>query len=258
MHERRKPPDNSERCPQRAVAAFGFHMSGDAGAVNDGAARLLRHQDGVATIAQLVGQGHDPRKRGAGRGRRRGGGSGWARHCVVSPQPVPTAESADVGRRCSTPSVRRRSQVSPRWRRVGFTFFGAEMQQIHVVVHRGRATTGCRASRSTSRAASEPDCRPRRRHASPARAGPPGRGSLAALSALRVRQCSRPPCSNGCALLRSSSNELRFVGRIRHKAHMRLAIARHPGGAEALSEIDIARNVPSHRPRATGPTAVPT
>jgi hypothetical protein len=36
------------------------------------------------------------------------------------------------------------------------------------------------------------------------------------------------------------SDELPFVGRIRHKPHMRLAILDIGGGAEALSEIDIA------------------
>jgi hypothetical protein len=124
----------------------------------------------------------------------------------------------------------------------GFKYFGRETELIHIVVVRGARhhrfpgvkvhesrrfgpedILGLEGLRSTSLTRSAIDAaawQPFPRYAT---------GLLAA--AVQQRICTCP----------ALEAELSFVGRVRHKQHMRLALLDIAGGAEALSEIDVAR-----------------
>jgi hypothetical protein len=205
--------------------------------VNDGVARLLRHQDGVATLAQLTGQGHTESSVRAEVTARR-----WQRigsRCVVTHNHVPT--------RRQLMWVAVLDPVGPTalagltsLETVGFKFFGAEMEQIHVVVQRGsryHRLPGVRIHESRrfdpDRVVHDADLPrlPTARSVLDAAAWQPHRRYAAALLAAGVQQRLCTAAELG--------DELPHVGRIRHKQMMRLTILDIGGGAEALSEIDI-------------------
>ena len=201
-------------------------------------ARLLSQQEGVATIPQLVAVGLSGHRIKAHVDARR-----WTRYgdrCVVTHNSEPTR---------------------PQWRWIaildnrgiaalagftalevrGFTYFGDEPRLIHVVVQRGaqyhrfpdvkvhesrrfRATDIVAAAGiprlSAARSAIDAGAwQPHARYAC---------GVLAAVVQQRICSAQDLEAAMGT------------VGRVRHKQPMRLAINDIAGGAEALSEIDIA------------------
>lgn len=123
-----------------------------------------------------------------------------------------------------------------------FTFFGDEMDLIHIVVPRG--TTYHRfpgVKIHESRRFGELDIVVS--HGYPHTPFP-----RSALDGAAWQPYPRYACALLAAVVQQTicdaqelSAELRFVGRIRHKQPMRLAIQDIAGGAEALSEIDVAK-----------------
>lgn len=200
--------------------------------------RLLGHQDGVATYRQLVGAGMTRDEI-----RAYVDGHRWqriGRHCLISHNFEPTRQQLMWVAVLDPPEpVALAGFTSLQLR--GFTFFGREPELIHVVVRRGSTYHELRGVKiHESRRFSTWDigheggmpCTSIARSTLDAAAWQPhpryACGVLAAV--VQQRLCSA----------KGLSDELPFVGRIRHKAHMRLAIADIAGGAEALSEIDIA------------------
>jgi hypothetical protein len=123
----------------------------------------------------------------------------------------------------------------------GFTFFGRELKRIHIVFPRGaRPGRFTWAQLHESRRFVPDDVDPSSliprtfvpRSALDAGAWQPSIRYACALLAAVVQQ--------GLCTAGELADELPRVGRIRHKAQMRLAIVDIAGGAEALSELDIA------------------
>jgi hypothetical protein len=209
----------------------------DGGAVTD-LARLLRSQCGVATIDQLVAGGltrHEVTAQVAGGRWRRLGD-----RCVLTHNHVPTREqqrwlavldyrvpAALAG--CTALEV------------AGFRYFGRELELIHVVVPRGATYRRLPEVKvHESRRFTDRDIvrvhgcptTPLPRSALDAAAWQPFPRYAAGLLAAVVQQriCTATELAE----------ELRFVGRIRHKQTMRLTLQDVAGGAEALSELDVA------------------
>jgi hypothetical protein len=212
---------------------------GDLGPVTTHLDRLLGTQAGVATIPQLVAAGVTR----AGviaqvEGRR------WTRYgdrCVVTHNSRPTREQwmwvAVLDNR-GPAALAGFSALEVR----GFRYFGEEPALVHVVVQRGAAyhrfpgvkIHESRRFRVTDIVATSGLPRlPAARSAIDAGAWQPSPryacGVLAA--AVQQRICSAIDLEDALAT----------VGRVRHKAALRLTVHDIAGGAEALSEIDIAR-----------------
>jgi hypothetical protein len=200
--------------------------------------RLLYTQAGVATLKQLTGAGLSPHHVAAQVDARR-----WRRfgeHCVVThnfepsrlqwmwvalldhPGPVALAglTALEVG---------------------GFRFFGRETELIHIVVPRGTTPHDLPAVQvHESRRFRDEDIElthglphtPFPRSALDAGAWQPHPRYACGVLAAVVQQRLCTAAELGTAL----GN----VGRVRHKSHMRLAVHDIAGGAEALSELDIA------------------
>jgi hypothetical protein len=199
---------------------------------------VLRSQCGVATTAQLVAGGLTRHEVAAQVAARR-----WQRfgdRCVLTHNHQPTREqlrwlalldyrgpAALAG--CTALEV------------AGFRYFGSELELIHVVVPRGatyRRLPGVKVHESRRftrhdivRTDGHPTT-PLPRSALDAAAWQPFQRYAAGLLAAVVQQriCSAADLAA----------ELRFVGRIRHKQVMRLTLQDVAGGAEALSELDVA------------------
>jgi hypothetical protein len=207
--------------------------------MNGDAARLLRHQAGVASLGQLKGQGLSESRIRAQVDARR-----WQRvgdRCIVAHNHV-------LDRR-QTMWVAVLDPVGPTalaglssLELAGLRFFGEEARQIHVVVQRGARYHVLPNVRIHESRRFDPDfvirseglpCTPLARSALDAGAWQPypryACGVLAAVVQQRICVAS------------DLADALKFVGRIRHKQHMRRAVADIAGGAEALSEIDVAR-----------------
>ncbi len=201
-------------------------------------ARLLRSQSGVATLDQLVACGltrHEVAAQVAGHRWQRIGD-----RCVLTHNHVPTREqlrwlavldyrvpAALAG--CTALEV------------AGFRYFGREFELVHVVIPRGaayRRLAGVKVHESRRFTVRDivhlHGCpvTPLPRAALDAAAWQPFPRYAAGLLAAVVQQriCDAEDLAH----------ELRFVGRIRHKQTMRLTIQDVAGGAEALSELDVA------------------
>ncbi len=208
------------------------------GRMNSPASSLLRHQAGVATLRQLVGAGVTESQVRAHVAARR-----WQRigeHCVVDHNSDPTRLQwmwvAVLDNR-GPAALAGMTALE----RLGFRFFGREIERIHVVVVRGATYhrfPGVQVHES------------RRFHPLDivSDAGVPRLGAArSALDAAAWQPYPRFACGLLAAVVQQKvctveelSHQLRFVGRIRHKQHMRLALLDIGGGAEALSEIDVA------------------
>lgn len=200
---------------------------------------LLRQQSGVARADQLLGTGLTRKQISAHVDARR-----WQRygdHCIVTHNFAPTRRQ-----RMWLAVLEPASPVSlAGWTALetaGFRFFGKELDSIHILVRRG-STSGhgpgltVHESRRFSDACIDP------RSAIPRTTLP-----RSAIDAAAWQPYPRYACGLLAAVVQQrlcTANELAdalpHVGRVRHKPHMRLAIADIAGGAEALSEIDIAR-----------------
>ncbi len=199
---------------------------------------LLRAQGGVARTDQLVSGGLTPKHIRAQVAARR-----WQRygdHCIVTHNSSPTRLQWMWIALLDHPGPVALAGVTVLQSR-GFKFFGRELDLIHIVVPRGTSyhqfpDVKIHESRRFTAGDIHPQSRiPRTfvpRSALDASAWQPYPRYACALLAAVVQQrlCTASDLAN----------ELQFVGRIRHKAHMRLAIQDIVGGAEALSEIDIA------------------
>jgi hypothetical protein len=206
--------------------------------MNPDLARLLLHQAGVATGTQLVGQGltesHVRAQARAGRWQRVGD------RCVVIHNHVLTRRQrmwVAVLDPAGPTALAGLSALEV----AGFRFFGRETELIHVLVRRGaRYHRFAGVTIHESRRFEPSDvqhrdwlpCLPLARSALDAAAWQPfpryARGLIAA--AVQQRMCTAAELGE----------QLQFVGRIRHKQHLRLAIDDITGGAEALSELDVA------------------
>lgn len=123
----------------------------------------------------------------------------------------------------------------------GFRYFGRELQLIHFVVPHGAKSRDFPGTyRHESRRFSSADIDP---------GSPLPRTSLgrSALDGGAWQPFPRYACGVLAAVVQQQlctpgqlAEQLPLVGRIRHKAHMRLTIQDIAGGAEALSELDIA------------------
>lgn len=206
--------------------------------MNPGLARLLLHQAGVATRAQLLGQGlTESRVRAqvrAGRWQRAGD------RCVVTHNHVLTRRQrmwVAVLDPVGPTALAGLSALEVE----GFRFFGREAELIHVVVRRGAryhrfpGVTIHESRRFDPCDVQHRDwlpCLPPARSALDAAAWQPFPRYACGLLAAAVQQRLCTPAE--------LSEQLRLVGRIRHKQHLRLAIDDITGGAEALSELDVA------------------
>jgi len=123
---------------------------------------------------------------------------------------------------------------------VGFRFFGKELELVHVVLQRGAKTwPHPQIKVHESRRLLRGDIDER----SPI---PRTRVARSALDAAAWQPFPRYACALLAGVVqqrlcgvRDLEEELRHVGRIRHKQHMRLVIQDIAGGSEALSEIDL-------------------
>jgi hypothetical protein len=202
------------------------------------ACSLLRHQDGVATYAQLIGAGltRDEIRAhvDAQRWQRHG------RHCVLAHNARPTQRQVMWMALLDAPPPVALAGFSS-LQLGGLRFFGAEPERLHVIVRRGATyhrfpgvqVHESRRFESWHIVWSEgvPHL-PFPRSALDAAAWQPSRRYACAVLAAVVQQRICTP--------EELNDALRFVGRIRHKQAMRLAIHDIAGGAEALSEIDVA------------------
>lgn len=199
---------------------------------------LLRRQCGTAAMRQLVAAGLTRKLIGAQVSAKR-----WQRygdHCVITHNFMPTRRQLmwlAVLEPANPVCLAGWSALET----AGFKFFGRELDDIHVLVQRGNTSghgKGIRVHESRRFAISDidPQSRLPRTHLP--------RSSLDAAA-------WQPSIRYACALLAAVvqqrlctasdlETELPRVGRVRHKAHMRLAIQDIAGGAEALSELDIA------------------
>jgi hypothetical protein len=201
-------------------------------------ARLLHHQSGVATVRQLVGAGLSMSRIRAHVDARR-----WQRfgdQCVLTHNHRPSRSQqmwiAVLDNR-GPAALAGMSALEV----CGFRFFGRETELIHVVIPRGSAYhrfPGVKVHESRRfgprdivRSHGFPTT-PLPRSALDAAAWQPFPRYASGLLAAVVQQ-------RLCAADELGA-ELRYVGRIRHKQVMRLTIQDVGGGAEALSELDVA------------------
>jgi len=202
------------------------------------AASILGVQGGVATLKQLehagVTRSFVASQVAAHRWRRLGG------HCVLTHNHAPTPmQRTWLAVLQPAPPVALAAWTS--LQTVGFSFFGREMQLTHIVVPRGAKFTAPPWLKvHESRRFGVEDVDPRSRI-------PCTRVARSSLDAAAWQPSIRYACALLAAVVQQRlctasdlADELPFVGRIRHKAHLRLAIQDIAGGAEALSEIDIA------------------
>jgi len=200
-------------------------------------ARLLHHQAGVATIEQLVGQGLTESVVRAQVAARR-----WQRQgarCVVAhnhllsrPEQMWVAVLDPVGLTALAGMTALET--------AGFRFFGREVERIHVVVRRGARYHRMPGVTIHESRRFEPQDVDRRRGI------PSTEPARSALDAAAWQPHPRYACGVLAAVVQQRlctatelSEQLRFVGRIRHKQPIRLALLDIAGGAEALSELDI-------------------
>jgi hypothetical protein len=201
-------------------------------------ARLLSHQDNVATIPQLVAAGVSAHGVKAHVDARR-----WTRYgdrCIVAHNSTPTRAQwrwiAVLDNR-GPAALAGFSALEVR----GFTFFGDEPGLIHVVVQRG------------ARYHRFPDVKVHEsRRFSPAdivvaRGVPRLPAARSAVDAGAWQAHPRYACAVLAAVVQQRicsaldlDAALQTVGRVRHKQAMRLAVDDIAGGAEALGEIDVA------------------
>ena len=205
--------------------------------MNPAVARLLRNQAGVATIEQLVGQGLTESAVRAQVAARR-----WQRQgsrCVVAHNHLLTRRQQMWVAILDPVGLTALAGMSA-LEVAGFRFFGREVECIHVVVRRGaRYHRMPGVTIHESRRFAPPDVV--RLHAIPSTALP-----RSALDAAAWQPFPRYACGVLAAVVQQRlctahelSDELRYVGRIRHKQPMRLALLDIAGGAEALSELDV-------------------
>ena len=122
----------------------------------------------------------------------------------------------------------------------GFRFFGEEMTLVHVVVQRGAKTWPHPAVKVHESRRLDPldlDATSRLRRTRVARS---------ALDGAAWQPFPHYACAVVAAVVQQRlctvadlETEMRHVGRIRHKQHLRVALADIGGGAEALSELDL-------------------
>jgi uncharacterized protein DUF559 len=209
------------------------------GIVSAHLATLLEQQCGVATLEQLVGAGLTVHQVKANVDARR-----WTRYgdrCVLTHNAVPTRRQsmwiALLDNRCPT-ALCGFSALEVR----GFRFFGDEPQLIHVVVPRGSVYhrfPGVHVHESRRFRPGDIEHVDRLPVLAAARS---------ALDAAAWQPHARYACAVLAAVVQQRvctaddlARELPRVGRIRHKAAMRLTVLDVAGGAEALSELDVGR-----------------
>jgi hypothetical protein len=122
----------------------------------------------------------------------------------------------------------------------GLRFFGKELELVHVVVQRGAKTW------EDPQIKVHESRRLRPTDLDPASLLPRTRVARSALDAAAWQPFPRYACALLAAVVqqrlctpRDLQEELRVVGRIRHKQHLRLAVQDISGGSEALSELDL-------------------
>jgi len=199
---------------------------------------LLGRQEGVATLAQLVLAGSTRAEIRAQVDARRW--TRWGRHCVVTHNFVPTRRQLTWVALLDQPPPVALAGFSA-LEVAGFRYFGREPEAIHVVVRRGvtyHRFPGVQIHESRRfqpidivRADGPPRLAPAR-SALDAGAWQPNPRYACGILAAVVQQ--------GICTPEDLSVELEYVGRIRHKRQMRLAIWDVAGGAQALSELDVA------------------
>ena len=199
---------------------------------------LLRRQEGVATIPQLVATGTTAHRIRAHVDARR-----WQRYgdrCVLAHNSVPSRVQwmwiAVLDNR-GPAALAGFSALEAR----GFHYFGEEPGLLHVVVQRGATYhrfPGVKVHES-------------RRFRPTDIVAAPGLPRLPAARSAIDAGAWQPHLRYACGVLAAVVQQrictpldleeaLRTVGRVRHKQAMRLAVHDIAGGAEALSEIDIA------------------
>ena len=201
-------------------------------------ARLLSAQAGVATLRQLVDAGVPPDHVRAQVEAQR-----WQRfgdRCILTHNFEPTRLQAMW---LATLDPRQPVAVAglTSLETAGFKFFGSETTWIHIVVQRGAKTWRLPDVKvHESRRFFMEDIDPKA-------ALPRTYLPRSALDAAAWQPFPRYACGLLAAVVQQRickasdlADELKFIGRIRHKAHMRLAIHDIAGGAEALSELDLA------------------
>lgn len=199
---------------------------------------LLTLQSGVATIAQLVDSGTSrDRVRAEVHAHR------WQRlgeRCILTHNFEPTrTQWMWVAVLDHTGPVALAGLTS--LETAGFRFFGREAEMIHVVVRRGSRyhrfpQVWIHESRRFSVGDIDPDSViPRTRLPRSAIDGAAWQPSVRYACGLLAAAVQQKICT-----AQDLGDELRYVGRVRHKAAMRLAVLDIAGGAEALSELDIA------------------
>jgi hypothetical protein len=192
----------------------------------------------VATLKQLVGVGvsshHVEAQVAAHRWRR------YGEHCVVAHNSVPTRRQWMWVALLDHPEPVALAGLTA-LEVGGLRFFGRETQDVHIVVRRGTKPRGLAGvTVHESRRFRDGDIRrtdglphtPYPRSALDAGAWQPHPRYACGLLAAVVQQRLCSPAELEQALA--------TVGRIRHKQHMRLAVHDIAGGAEALSELDVA------------------
>jgi len=198
----------------------------------------IRRQAGVATLDQLERSGLSPARIRANVDARR-----WRRfgeRCVLLHNSTPSRAQWIWIAMLDYPGPVALAGLTA-LQSVGFTFFGRELELIHVVGPRGtRYHRFPDVKVHESRRFSTADIHPE----SPI---PRTFVSRSALDAAAWQPYPRYACAVLAAVVQQRlctahdlATELPLVGRIRHKAHMRLALQDIAGGAEALSELDIA------------------
>lgn len=199
---------------------------------------ILERQAGVATVRQLTAAGLSrDTVRAQVRARR------WQRygdHCVISHNFAPTRQQR-MWLAVLEPAGPASLAAWTVLENAGFRFFGRELDDIHILVQRGDSSgraDGIKVHESRRFTAADID---------PRAAIPSTTLPRSALDAAAWQPSARYACGLLAAVVQqrlckveSLRNELVHVGRIRHKAPMRLALFDIAGGAEALSEIDIA------------------
>jgi len=212
--------------------------SADAREMNAAVSELLRRQAGVATFEQLRGAGITESVARAQVAARR-----WQRaghRCLVAHNHVLTRQQSlwvAVLDPVGLTAVAGMSALQV----AGLRFFGRETELLHVVVRRGaryHRAPGVVVHESrrfgpadVERARGLPSTSLPRSALDAAAWQPSSRYATGLLAAVvQQRLC---PADELTA-------ELRFVGRVRHKQAMRLALLDIAGGAEALGELDIA------------------
>lgn len=201
-------------------------------------ARLLSYQAGVATFKQLAEHGMSKHRVDAQIAAHRW--RGFGEHCVVTHNFEPTRLQWIWIALLDNPGPVSLAGLTA-LEVGGFTFFGREIQLIHIVVPRGTRTRRLPGVKvHESRRFSQQDIVVTRGlpHTAFARSAidagawqPNPRYACGVLAAVVQQQlCSAADLEGALAT----------VGRVRHKRRMRLAVHDIGGGAEALSELDIA------------------